>query len=123
MIDFDCEEVKRQLNRLHERLPHDDVAIWIQWKQSDLEYTVYIDSRDQFPSHCGNALIVIDAVTEAISKAGTRRGQDLVTLKREAIEKARIDLAKLESELDPLIMAIDKAQADLEKPPTTPPAI
>lgn len=118
MIEFDCEEVKRQLNRLAEALPNDEVAIWLCVNPVGLSYTCYIQSRDGLPCGCGTDKVVAVAVNEAIRTAGPRGGNGIIRVKREAIEKARLELAKLESELDPLVMAVDKAQSDSQPQPS-----
>jgi len=51
-IEFDEQEVKRQLQRLHDALPADDVDIWVRCivrgvPAPTLVYTVYIRHRDE----------------------------------------------------------------------------
>ncbi len=116
MIEFDCDEVKRQLNRLAEALPDDRVDIWIVFEPAGgcgLRYTAYVNPRGNLGSVCDNGKDVVLCVDNVIKEAGDRRSKG-IRLKREAIEKARQELAKLESELDPLVLAIDKSQADSE---------
>jgi hypothetical protein len=107
MIEFDCEEVKRQLNRMAEELPQDMVDIWVKWDGHRVEYTAYVNNRGDFASACGTGADLIAAVDEALRDAGPRGGQAAITAKRKAIEKARSELAALEASLDPLVMAID----------------
>lgn len=116
MIEFDCEEVKRQLNRMAEALPDDKVAVWVAVVGGRVTYTCYVDNRSPYDSACGLDDILVKAVDDCLKSAGSRDGAAAITAKRKQIESARIDLAKLESELDPLVMAVDKAQTDFNEP-------
>lgn len=119
MIEFDCEEVKRQLSRMSAQLPEDKVAIWIAAIGSKVvSYTAYVDNRRPYDSACGMGDEIAKAVEDCLAMAGNRNGEHSIRVKREAIEKARLELAVLESELDPLVMAIDKANAEAEQLPT-----
>lgn len=120
MIEFDCDEVKRQLNRMAEALPDDKVDVWIRWNDSPgrkvVNYTAYVSNRGSLPSACCQDECLAIAVDETLKAAGDRSGLAEITAKRLNIEKARVELAKLESELDPFVMAIDKAKADASNP-------
>jgi hypothetical protein len=115
-IEFDAEEVKRQLQRLHDALLADDVDIWIKYVVRNvptpvLEYTVYVRERDGMESVCANDVVAAKAVDEVLAKAGPRGDEAKIRAKRLAVERARAELEKLESELDPLLSAIDAVKA------------
>lgn len=121
-IEFDAEEVKRQLQRLHDALPADDVDIWVKYVVRNvpapvLEYTTYVRERDGMDSVCANDALLVKSVDEALAKAGPRGDEDKIRAKRLAVEKARAELEKLESELCPLLSAIDAAKAKQEQNP------
>lgn len=117
MIEFDCEEVKRQLNRLAGALPEDRVDIWLKWEPPTFCYTIYCAERKGMPSVIESAAAdeLVAGVDRLIANAGPRLGQDIVAAKRRKIEEARAELAKLEAEIDPLVLAVDTAQADAAK--------
>jgi hypothetical protein len=112
MIEFDCEEVKRQMNRLVDALPIEDVDIWIKHESGCLKFTAYLRGRDGLSSESDSGDNLEDCVSTVIKKAGPRDEQAIFRVKRLAVEKARAELAILESELDPLVMAVDKAQCE-----------
>ena len=115
MIEFDCQMVKRELNRLVEAFPYDDVDIWLKAHPGNkMSCTVYLSGRDGLPSESDQDDDLTKAVDTILGKAGLRNGEAKIRAKREAIEKARVELQKLESELDPLVMAIEKANAEDE---------
>lgn len=119
MIEFDCEEVKRQLNRLVDALPVEDVDIWIKHESGCLRFTAYLRGRDGLSSESDSGDNLEVCVSTVIQKAGPRDQKAIFRVKRLAVEKARAELAKLESELDPLVMAVDKAQCENETKGTT----
>lgn len=117
MIEFDCEEVKRQLNRLASGFPADRVDIWLKAEVATehsprrVEYTVYINDRDDLGSECACGETLFPLIEEILLKRDARNAKWIKT-RRELIDKKRAELAKLESELDPLVMAMDKAQCE-----------
>lgn len=125
MIEFDCEEVKRQLNRLADGFPADRCDIWLKVEPSNdiaprrLEHTVYINDRDDLGSECAIGEFLAPIVSEIMAR-GAARNAKWIKKRRELIESKRAELAKLESELDPLVMAVDKAQCENETKGTTP---
>ncbi len=112
MIEFDCEEVKRQLNRFHDALPDDRVDIWLEVSGGKLRFNAYLAGRDNLPLCSSTRDSVVEAVDDVLKEAGPRDSQAKVRAQRLAIEKARAELAKLESELDPLVAAMDKAKEE-----------
>lgn len=112
MIEFDCEEVKRQFNRLHELYPDDNFDIWVKWENKKVAYTVFLNCRGDLRGHNQTGDDLIATANVVIAEAGPRDGGAKIRAKRKAIEKARAELLKLESELDPLVMAVDEAAAD-----------
>ena len=112
-IEFDGDEVKRQLNRMAEALPDDDVDIWLCYRAHTLHFTAYIQARPPLQSVIGSNVRVALAVDQALNEAGPRDNGASLRAKRLAIEKARAELAKLEADVDPLLLAMDKVKNDL----------
>ncbi|HMD52949.1 MAG TPA: hypothetical protein VKJ65_00155 [Phycisphaerae bacterium] len=102
-IEFDADEVKRQLQRLHDALPEDDVDIWVKCivrgaPAPTLEYTVYIRHRDEMESVCGDDSVLAKAVDEALTKSGPRGNEARIRAKRLAVKQAMAELKTLEIE-------------------------
>lgn len=116
-IEFDAEQVRIGLQRLHDVFPQDRVDIWCKveidhTKKHHLEFTCYITGRDDLPSICEHGPEVAPCVEATILKAGPRDAVAAIRAKRLEIEKLEAELEKKRAQLDPVLLAIDKAKED-----------
>lgn len=115
MIQFDCDEVKRQLNRIAEALPEDEVSIWLITKKGHLEFTCYVYPRGGFESECSTDNNVEVCVSQVLNKTGVRNSEAVMAMKIKEVNEMRAKLAVLESELDPLVISVHNAQESFKQ--------
>lgn len=95
-IEFDCEEVKTQLNRLFNALPATDkISLWLDVHEGKLSFTTCItpEGRWQNDTLFGYGENPTEAVTQAIAKR-----KDVVSL----ATRKRMEVAKLKKEIEAL---------------------
>jgi hypothetical protein len=99
-------EIIESVNFLAQKYPLDNVDVWVKRiaRREELEFTVYIAQRDKLGSVCNCGSDLQKVLQAAILEAGERGGSDVLLAKAKDILKARVELAKAESEIEPVVL-------------------
>lgn len=99
-------EIIESVNFLAQKYPLDNVDVWVKRfaGREELGFSIYIGQRDKLGSVCNGGSDLQKVLQATILEAGDRGGYDVLLARAKDILKVRAELAKAESEMEPVVL-------------------